>query len=395
MGVEMKQIETALSELEGRVQLKLTDIQNEAAEAGTASKKSISDLEAMLGDHKELANIVDGLKGKITDLQQKQSSAPKEGEQKSMATQFVESDGFKSFKSGQVQKGRAEFKATIVNSGNDTSRHSVIDGVQGSAFRRLTVMPTIDQGATDSNIVYFPRETTWTNTADGQGVEGTAKAESTLVIEEQNEAVITIAHFIPVSKQALDDSSFLASYLDRRMAHGVNNAIEQQIIGGLSASGQLSGWADSNSTETVATGTGNIFGLANKMKMEVELADYEPAFFYMNPTDFAAMETIQRGSGDAAYVAASGALNYVNNGMTMLLWGLPVVKSNNVAAGTIWCKARESDMFVQREGTVVEMFEQDSDNVQKNKVTVRAEARGALLTFAPAATRYGTIGSIT
>jgi len=395
MGLEIKQIETALAEIEGRVQKKLETIQLEVSESGKSSKKNVTDLEAMLGDHKALADLVDGMKGNIQDLLQKQTQATPEGEGKSMSQQFVESDGFKSFKAGQVQKGRHEFKATIINSGNDTSRHSVIDGVQGSTFRRLTVMPTIDQGATDSNIVYFPRETTWTNTADGQGTEGSAKNESTLVIEEQNEAVITIAHFIPVSKQALDDSSFLASYLDRRMAHGVNNAIEAQVIAGLSGSGQLSGWVDGNRTVTSPTGTGNIFGLANKMKQEIESADYEPAFFYMNPVDFSAMETIQRGAGDAAYVAASGALNYVNNGMTMLLWGLPVVKSNNVVVGTIWCKARESDMFVQREGTVVEMFEQDSDNVQKNKVTVRAEARGALLTFAPAATRSGLLSGIT
>jgi HK97 family phage major capsid protein len=179
------------------------------------------------------------------------------------------------------------------------------------------------------------------------------------------------------------------------MVHGINNKVEQQVIAGLAASGQLSGWADSNSTATVPTGTGNVFGLANKMKYEIISADYEPAYFYFNPVDFAAMETIQRGAGDAAYVAASGAINYVNNGMTMLLWGLPVVVSNNVPAGTIYCKAREADMYAQRQGTVIEMFEQDSDNVQKNLVTVRAETRGALLTFAPTAIRSGVIASIT
>jgi HK97 family phage major capsid protein len=397
MGVEMKDIESALGKLEERVELKLNDIKSQTEESGSASKRSLADLESMLGDHKDLAGIVDGLKSTITDIQQKQTKLPAGGDKpKSMGDQFFESDSFKAFKSGQSTKASFEVKATLINSGNDTSRHAVLDGVQGAAFRRLTVMPTLDQATTDSNIIYFPRETTWTNTADGQGTEGTTKAESTLIITEQNEPVITIAHFLPVSKQALDDSSFLSAFLNRRMTHGVNNAVEQQVISGLTASGELSGWADSgNSTVTAPASTGNIFGLANKMKLEIELADYEPAFYYMNPTDFSTMETIQRGTGDAAYVAASGALNYVNQGMTLLLWGLPVVKSNNVPAGTMYCKAREADMFASRMGTVLEMSESDSDNFQKNLVTVRAETRGALLNFAPAAIRSGIIANIT
>jgi HK97 family phage major capsid protein len=390
-----EEIKNALSKIETRVEDTLKTM-NEKAAAGEKSNVGLkSELDALLKDHKEMAGLVDGLKSNVTDMLQKQDSTPQGTEQKSAGNEFLESDAFKAFKSGQNQKARFEVKATVVNSGNDTSRHAVMDGVQGSAFRRLTVMPTIDQGVTDSNIVYFPRETTWTNAADGQGAEGTAKAESTLVVEEQNEAVITVAHFIPVSKQALDDSSFLAAYLDRRMVHGVNNAVEAQIIAGTAVGGQISGWADGNSTVTSPLLTGNVFGLANKMKYEIMSADYEPAYFYFNPVDFAAMETVQRGAGDAAYVAASGAINYVNNGMTMLLWGLPVVVSNNVPAGTIYCKAREADMYASRQGTVIEMFEQDGTNVQKNLVTVRAEARGALLTFAPSAIRSGVIASIT
>ena len=49
----------------------------------------------------------------------------------------------------------------------------------------------------------------------------------------------------------------------------------------------------------------------------------------------------------------------LNNGLTPMLWGLPVVvPPNNVAAGTLICKSRDADMYASREGTVVEMFEQ-------------------------------------
>lgn len=386
------ELKSALDGMQTRIDSKLNEI-NAAAEEGKAAKGMIADLDAMIKDQKAAS---DEMKGRLLDLEQKGAALDGQKEaQKSLATQFVESESFKAFKSGQTTKASVELKTALINNGNDLSRIDQIDMVQGVALRQLNILPTIQQGMADSNSINFPRENAFTNNADGQGAENTTKQESAIDISNVNEPIITIAHTLPVSKQALDDSTWLQSYLDSRMGHGVLNAADAQIVSGLSASDQLSGWADSNSTVTDPTGTGNIFGLANKMKTEIETADYMPDYFYMNPVDFAAMETIQRGTGDAAYVAASGALNYVNNGMTLLLWGVPVVKSNNVPAGTIYCKSRMADQFVEREGVTVQMFEQDADNVKKNMITVRAEMRGALLVFAPAAIRSGVIASIT
>ena len=393
MSVEVK---AALDSLEQRIDTSLKGIQEKAEAGEKAGTKAIADLDSMLKEHQDLASSVAGLKGKMTDLLQRtESQEERKQEQKGFLQQFAESDSFAAYKSGTTTKARHEVKTAIVNDGNDTSRHFQVDGVQGVSLRQLAIAPSILQGSTDSNIIYFSRENSFTNNADGQGAEGTTKAESAVDIAEVNKPVITVAHTIPVSKQALDDSSFLSSYLDMRMAHGVRSKIDAQIVGGLSASGQISGWADSNSTATDPTSTGNIFGLANKMKTEIETADFMPDFFYMNPTDFAAMEITQRGTGDAAYVAASGAINYVNNGMTLLLWGIPVIKSNNVPAGTIYCKSRMADQLFTRQSTVVEMSEHDGDNFKQNMVTVRAEARAALAVYAPAAIRSGVIASIT
>lgn len=395
---DIKMVQDALAKIESEVQTTLGELKQRAEDGEKGNQAAVKRLDDLLKNHSDLASVVEGVKGKIEELEQKGVNHPdgNPGEVKTLARQFTESEQFKAFASGNAQKVRFEAKATLINDGNDTSRHDQVGGVQGVALRRLTVVPTLDQGAATSNIIYYSRENAFTNAADGQGAEGTTKPESTVDIAEVNDPIITVAHFIPVSKQALDDSDFLASYLDTRMGHGVQNKVEAQIVAGLAASGQLSGWADTgNSTATNPVGTGNIFGLANKMKYEIIAADYEPAFYYFNPVDWAALETTQRGTGDAAYVGASGAVNYVNNGLTALLWGLPVVLSNNVPAGTIYCKAREADMLATRMGTMVEMFEQDSDNVQKNLVTVRAEWRGARLSFAPAAIRSGLISAIT
>jgi hypothetical protein len=52
-------------------------------------------------------------------------------------------------------------------------------------------------------------------------------------------------------------------------------------------------------------------------------------------------------------------------------------------------------MYISRNDTIVEMFEQDGTNVQSNLVTVRAEARGAEAVMTPAAIRTGNITAIT
>jgi hypothetical protein len=96
-------------------------------------------------------------------------------------------------------------------------------------------------------------------------------------------------------------------------------------------------------------------------------------------------------SGDGAFVAASGAVSYVNNGLTPLLWGLPVVLSNNIPQGTIVCKSFEASMYFDRESVVIEMFEQDEDNVSNNLVTVRGENRGAQAIFRPEAITTGAV----
>lgn len=380
----LEEVKNALTEMQKNVELKIAAVEKAVEAKGDAGS---SEYKAKIA---ELDTAIKSLNDEIVAIAQKQSVPKEVIEAKTFGQQVMGSEGIKSFIAGETNRGRVEIKNTIVNSGNATSRHDQLAGVVPGAFRQLTVMPTVMQGAAASNIIYYSKELLWTNNA-AITAEGVAKPESVLTFEEVNVAVKTIPTFLRVSKQALDDSTFLASYIERRLRHGVNNAVENYII-----NNTTDGWlATGNHTVTSPLLTVDIFGLANKMKMEIIGADYEPSYFYMNPADWGAAETERRASGDNAFVAASGAVSYVNNGLTPLLWGLPVVLSNNVPAGRIICKSFDADMYANRESTVVEMFEQDGDNVTKNLITVRAETRGANLVFTPLAIRTGLISAIT
>lgn len=398
MSAELK---LALNEMENRIEVKLKEQQQKLEDGEKVGLDERAELKSMLKDcsdmNKELQNDVVSLKDEIAGIMQKGIDLEqKELEQKSLGEQLVQSEQFKNFVAGNAGRIRVETKNTILTGGdNSVTPHQKLPGVVEGAFRMLSVFPTIDQTNSTSNILYYSRELSWTNNAAGQ-TEGAAKAESALTFEEVATPIQTIAHFIKVSRQALDDSDFLAGYIDRRMRHGVQNKIEQQIISGDGTGTNFGGWlATGNSTATSPLLTIDIFGLTNKMKYEIIAADRMPDFFYFNPIDWANLETQRRASTDNAFIAASGAVNYVNNGLTPLLWGLPVVVSNNVPAGTVFCKSRDADMYANRSGTIVEMFEQDDTNVQSNLVTVRGEARGAALNFYPDAIRTGDISAIT
>lgn len=389
------EIETALSSMETKLDAAIKSVNDQCEDSGKATIEARAEVKSLLTDWNDIQKEFKAMKGEVEDLQQKGVNHQSAPEVKTAGQLFMESDSFASFKSGGVQKARIEVKNTIVNSGNETSRHDQLAGVIPGAFRQLSILPTVASGTTGSNVVFFSRELSFTNAAAGTA-EGSSKPESTLTFEEVSETVKTVAHFLKASKQALDDSSFLASYIDRRMSHGVNQKIESQVVNGDGTGQNLSGWlASGNSTVTSPLLTTDIYGLANKMKSEVIAADYMPDFFYMNPVDWSTLETTRRGSGDAAFVAASGAVTYVNNGLTPLLWGLPVVTSNTVPSGTIICKSLDADMFLDRQSTVIEMFEQDGDNVTTNLVTIRGEARVVELNFVPAAIRTGLISGIT
>ena len=70
---------------------------------------------------------------------------------------------------------------------------------------------------------------------------------------------------------------------------------------------------------------------------------------------------------------------------------MPVVASTAVPAGNIVCAASDAMMFWNRQGITVEIFNQNEDDVEKNLLTVRAEARGAFSVFRPAAVIVGSI----
>ena len=371
------QLEASLSKLGAQVDEKIKQA-NAQAEEKLGAK--------FMGELKDLSLKFKETQDELTALAQKSFSSASSTQKETMGQAFSKSDAYQSFKAGTTNRARFEFQGNTISGETSSNPNDILGafdrmtGIVGGPARTLSILDFIPKGTTTSNAIDYTKEASFTNNA-AEAAEAAQKAESALTFSLANAPVRTIAHIIKVTKQVMDDAPMLSSYIDNRMGYGVRQRLEYQIINGNGTAPNISGILDGNSTAVVVGTSANAFDYTNKLKYAVIGADFQPDFYFINPADWSAMETIKRGAGDAAYVGAGGAVSYVNNGLEPRLWGLSVVASNSVPVGTVIAGSRDSMMLWTRQGVTIDVSESDSDNFQKNLLTIRAEMRAAFTVF--------------
>lgn len=385
-----KSLEQAIEKYDGQVK-----------ESLSAANETRDEVRALAEKHQQLVENSESLSAKFQEFEQNVATRMSGGgaREESWGEKLAGDEGLGKMLSG-AKHATVQVKNTILGEGG--SPQDPVDtivptdrlpGIVPGAFRALTVLDVVPMGATGSNQIEYTRENTWTNSA-AETAEGGSKPESTLTFQLISDPVRTIAHWLKLSKQVLDDAPALQSYVDRRLRHGLRQRLETQILTGNGTSPNIAGLSASGRNTAFTPDSGdNQFDSLNKAKYAVWSADYMPNAIFINPADWGAIERIKTGiSGDNSYLAGDGgALAYVNNGIQPLLWGLPVIPSNAVASGKFYLLDTNAIQMFMRQGATVEMFEQDDTNVQQNLITVRAELRGALAVFHPLAVRYGDL----
>jgi HK97 family phage major capsid protein len=328
-------------------------------------------------------------------LQLKQRGGGFLGETKqdeSMGGLFVKSDQYKSFVGGQSQKVRIEVKNTVTNAIGNTFADRK-PGVVGGAFRNLTLESLITGLPTSSNAVDYVRENVFTNAA-AETTEGLAKPESSVTTTAVTEPVATVAHWIKISRQLANDNAALAAYINLRMAYGVDLRVENQIIAGNGTAPNMSGFIKSGNftahgyTAAALTGAGllnNRFDLIGKILGDCWAADYPADTIMLNPADWWTMR-LAKDSQNRYLLGDPG------QDISPTLFGTRVVITNAVSADNVLVASlAQAATFYNREGTIIDLSESDSDNFTKNLVTIRAERRCMLAVERPAAVRYGDL----
>ena len=363
--------------------------------------KANGELEASKRIEGETKSAIEALATKAADLtdkcvalERKLSAGAEEGlnqKQDTAGELLIKSDAFKEMQAGRSKYARIELKTAIVNATGQNQplvADMRVPGIIANPNRVLTIRDVLPVGRTGSNLVQFTRENVFTNNAGPQydatspaATENVTKPESGVTFTLANAAVVTLAHFIPVSRQVLDDAPQLESYVNSRLAYGLKLEEEDQLLNGNGSSGNISGLlASGNFTayNRSATGDTNIDTL-RKAITQGELSEYVVDTIVINPADWETIELTK--ATDGQYVVGNPM-----NAMAAQLWGKRIVPTNSIASGTFLVGAFQMGAQIwDRMDAAVQISYEDGDNFKKNMATLLAEERLALTVYRPAA----------
>lgn len=374
------------------VEKKLGTIEAKAADEiknlGKVSEDTKRDMENLGTEQKVLAD-------RLTTLEQK-GSQQDDGDKAAdtAGSLFVKGEAFKTF-SGAGARGKVfeEVKNTVTNAVANTfseRRPGIVEG----AFRVFTLEQLLTKIPTSSNAIDWVRENVFTNGA-AERAEGAAMGQSSITFTPGTMPVSTVSHFIKISKQMAMDNAALAAYIDRRMLYGVDLKVENQLFAGNGAGGNISGLAlagnftahgyTSASLTALGLSPTNRFDLIGKMVGDCAANDYPADVIVLNTVDWWLLRLTKDGQG--RYILGDPGSNVVP-----MLFGLPVVASNAVAADMVWVgNLAQAATLHDRETVGIAMSDSDGDNFTTGLITVRAERRLALTVEKPAAARYGDL----
>lgn len=380
------------------------------AEFKTWTAKQADEVKTLGSAHAETTKALVELAAKISELDKRiTESQVKATEDKSIADFMKESDSIQrvlrreSSKGSFVIKGAQaasflERKTTFTASGSAgfaTSGVYQIDRTPGivlEARRRPRVLEMIPSRPTSLAYVDFVKVNAALAMASPQGGEGLAKFENTTTLNTTSRKVETIATWIKVSKQALDDMSELQGYISNGLMYNVAKKLDEQILSGSGAANYLSGLTteaqsfDTSLLPSATLGYTYIDTIGTAIMQAAGDDEIDPSFVVLNPLD--AWRVRMTKDNDKRYI-----LGDPNSQVPPNIWDLTIVPTNAMTVGSflVGSSSPVAAEYRPRLEINVEVSTEDSDNFEKNLVTVRAECRGALAIYRPAAFVYGSL----
>lgn len=382
-----EQVEAGLEKISEQIAQVEAKQAEEIRNVGTAHEETVSQM-------KSLVERADALKERMDSLE-------KAGNRK-------ESGSFKNELSAELESHTAQLQE-LKNNGrgfrmdlktaNDpmttgnTYTGEVIEsdrlpGVYFDPDRATHVRQFLTQTSTNSDNVRYVQETGYTDGTAPQ-TEGSDKGVSDFSLEAKDAPVRTLASYIRVSRQMLDDTAFLTSYINQRLPKKLFLEEDDQILYGNGSGDNLEGITEVAQSFSAITGLSLVSrfdALVNSIsQVRTDNGEYQASAIMLNPEDFYIM-LVEKDNENRYYFP--DAVRF--GGQPPRVAGVPVITNTAVTADDfIVGDFNLGATMALREGVSLQFFEQDQDNVIKNLVTVRVEERLALPIHNPNAFVYG------
>jgi len=250
----------------------------------------------------------------------------------------------------------------------------------GLPRRKLTVRQLFAQGRTTSGLIEWPVQKTRVNNA-APVAETNAKPESQYTWEMKKFPVRTLAHWVPVPRQMMDDIPVLSSLIDGELRYGLDDVEDMELLKGDGTGEHLEG------VMTTASPFVNPipdFALTQKIDVllaaiaQVDETNMPADGIVLHPLDWRGIQGLKDTTG-----------RYLSEPFAELierLFKMPIATSQAMDQGDFLVGSflRGAEVFDRME-TEVLISSEDRDNFIKNMLTVRAEERLAFVKKYPQA----------
>lgn len=383
-----KQLDDFNSALDTRVEKAMAQaIASANGKADEVIKSEIKNIEtAIAGIHDRFDAVEKNAKKGVSNAPQSFKSAIAEELQKGALQGLI---------SGNSKAVSFEVKADSMTVANTYTGEVIpaqyVPGIKYDPTRRVHVRQLLPQGSTTAEVVRYIRETAYDNAA-APVAQGALYPQSDFDLAALDANVRKIGTFMRISEEMLADTAQLTSYLAARAPEKLLNVEDSQILSGDGTGQNLDGLFTSATAFSAGAFAGavqaaNQFDVLVAAKNQLNLAEYEPDYIMINPTDLAKMMLNKATTNE--YLQEQVYMNIQPSFM-----GIPLIVNTAIPAGEYLIgNFALATQFWIRQNLSLEFFREDGINVREGFVTVRLTERVALTTYSPLALVAGNFAA--
>ncbi|HWQ32548.1 MAG TPA: phage major capsid protein [Blastocatellia bacterium] len=295
-------------------------------------------------------------------------------QRRSIGQRVIESE---EYKQALVTKNLARVEMKDLNEGTPSAGGYLVFSDRQETLRELpqrpfSILDLVPIFPTSSNLVEIIVEGTTTSSADFVA-EKALKPESNITFAQQQIPIKTIAHWVAITRQLLEDAARLRAYIDRRLLLKLRQKLEDKVISGNDAG--FVGFTNAAGIQTrvhqtASNGMGaagdNVFDTLRYAIADLALKFFRADVIALNPVQAAKMETTKDSQG--RYL-----MQY--DPVAQRLWRLRVVESHPLAAGTSLVLDSQMSGELYDRGTLAIYTGQPDDYFLRNQFAILAEGR--------------------
>jgi len=398
--MEIKEIKEAIDEASKNLKEGVEGAKGQAAEALKKAGEVITSLEEKADKSaveqliKELTDSKAELQSQFDALSTKVNSATvKPQEVKSFDVQLKEAlenatDDIKKFERKEIKSFGIELKAVgDMSTGNVTGGslygQVMAPGIIYSQNRKVHMDQVLPGGSIGpGNTFTFMRENGAGEGAIAPVAEGASKGQLDLDLVESTVNIETVAGFVRFTRKVMNNVPGFISFLQNRLPEKFRKVLDAQILYGTGSTPQLKGILTSGNfvASTSTLGNALIEKLITDIAVLEDTYERDANGILLRPIDYYGFFK-NKASGSGEYDLPMGV---TFEGGQLRLFGIPVWASTAITAPDyVVGDFQNGAQLLTQEAMHIEFFEQDADNVTKNKITARIEGNFTLPVYGP------------